>query len=233
MTLTQKVRDALKRQIEEGSYRSGDQLPSESALSEEFGFSRTVIRETLASLCSVGLVEPRRGVGVFVAPSQRKCPFDDTDLSRASSVLEMLEFRAAIEVHSAGLAALRRSPAQEEEILQAFDSCKSPALSDDMARNADFAFHLAIARAANNPRFSELLSRIGPGLVPSRGYADVRCAITPSLNTTAVRREHEAIVTSILNSDEDRARAEMRAHLLNSQNRYRTRLRNLRKEPSS
>ncbi|NIB59842.1 FadR/GntR family transcriptional regulator, partial [Agrobacterium tumefaciens] len=116
-TLVVKVSEELRSQIAKGRYKTGDRLPSEAQLTQEFGVSRTVVREAIASLRSDGLVEPRQGAGVFVlepAPVERR-PFHNVDLARVSSLIEMLELRTAVEGDAAGLAAIRRSPAQEEK----------------------------------------------------------------------------------------------------------------------
>lgn len=125
-----KVSEELRGQIAKGRYKTGERLPSEAQLTQEFGVSRTVVREAIASLRSDGLVEPRQGAGVFVlepAPVERR-PFHNVDLARVSSLIEMLELRTAVEGDAAGLAALRRSPAQEEKIIEAFDAFRASAV---------------------------------------------------------------------------------------------------------
>ena len=171
-----KVSDELRSQIVKGRYKTGDRLPSEAQLTQEFGVSRTVVREAIAALRSDGLVEPRQGAGVFVLepPAAERRPFDNVDLARVSSLIEMLELRTAVEGDAAGLAAVRRSPAQEEKIIEAFDAFRSSAAKGSPTAEADFAFHLAIANAANNPRFSEFLEVLGATLIPRRARAKNR-----------------------------------------------------------
>lgn len=227
-TLVVKVADALRSQISKGRYKPADRLPSEAQLTQEFGVSRTVVREAIAALRSDGLVEPRQGAGVFVlepAPPERR-PFDNVDLARVSSLIEMLELRTAVEGDAAGLAALRRSPGQEEKIIEAFDAFRISADEGKPTAEADFAFHLAIAQATNNPRFSEFLQVLGPTLIPRRAVADNgEETVLPSADINRLIAEHEAVLTAIQDGDEDAARAAMRKHLKNSQTRYRSMLR--------
>jgi len=97
-TLVAQVREAIRTQISKGSYKPGDRLPSEARLTQEFGVSRTVIREAVAALQSEKLVEPRQGAGVFVLepPSGEGLAFRNLDLARVSSLIEMLELRTAV-----------------------------------------------------------------------------------------------------------------------------------------
>lgn len=230
-TLVLQVSEALRAQITAGRFKPGDRLPSEAQLTQDFGVSRTVVREAIAALRSDGLVEPKQGAGVFVLSPALAEPagFSHVDPARVSSLIEMLELRTAVEGDAAALAALRRSPAQEERILEAFDLFRGQVEAGLPSAEADFALHLCIAEAANNPRFVEFLRLIGPSLIPRRAVSD-----GPEINSSPeyaqrLIAEHEVIVTSIQNGDEASARQAMRAHLHNSQTRYRHYLRHNRR----
>lgn len=227
-TLVAQVTDALRNQIVKGRYKVGDRLPSEAQLTQEFSVSRTVVREAIAALRSDRLVEAQQGVGVFVrevAPTEVR-PFQNVDLARVSSLIEMLELRTAVEGDAAGLAALRRSPAQEERIIEAFNAILAHAAEGKATAGADFDFHIAIAEASNNPRFAEFLRVLGPTLIPRRAVAETgEETALPAAELERITAEHEAILVAIQDGDEDGARAAMRRHLKNSQTRYRSILR--------
>lgn len=226
-TLVAQVTDALRSQIAKGRYNPGDRLPSEAQLTQEFGVSRTVVREAIAALRSDGLIEPRQGAGVFLleqAASARR-PFQ-VDLTRVSSLIETLELRTAVEGDAAALAALRRSPGQEGKLIEAFDAFRACAAAGKPTAEADFGFHVAIAEATNNPHFSEFLKALGPAVIPRRAIVDSgEEALLPADELSRLLDEHEAILLAIQNGDEDAARAAMRNHLKNSQIRYRSMLR--------
>lgn len=230
-TLVVQVREALRTQIASGIYKPGDRLPSEARLTQEFGVSRTVIREAIAALRSDRLVEPRQGAGVFVLEAQPVdgMGFRNVDLARVSSLIEMLELRTAVEGDAAGYAALRHSPAQEETIIEAFQDFRRLALAGEPTSDADFAFHTAISEAANNPRFSEFLRLIGKTLIPRRAVSDDGDPKLPNDYAARLIAEHEAILIAIQNSNETAAREAMRLHLRNSQTRYRQYLRDHRR----
>jgi GntR family transcriptional regulator len=59
--------ELLTREIEGGRWAVGDRLPSEPAICEQFGVSRTTVRQALAALESAGLIRREKGRGTFVA----------------------------------------------------------------------------------------------------------------------------------------------------------------------
>lgn len=228
-TLVAKLRDTLRGQITAGTYKVGDRLPSEALLTQEHDVSRTVVREAIAALRADGLVEPRQGSGVYVtAPEQDvAAPFKNIDTARLSSMIELLELRAAVEVEAAGLAAQRRSPLQEERIIQALHRCGLPGSDTHPTAEADFDFHLAIAEATNNPRFAEFIKMLGQNVIPRHAIVAGDNSAIPQDYQETIKQEHDTLVAAILNGDETAARDAMRRHLKGSQNRYRALLREL------
>lgn len=225
--LSARVGDALRRRLAEGELAPGARLPTESALTREYGVSRTVVREAIAALAADGLVEPRQGSGVFVT-AQPASAFGalGTEIGRKISIaINVLEVRMGIEIESAGLAAERRSGAQEAAIQEAFFEFDRLLGIDQATGKTDFAFHRAIATATGNPFYVEVLDALGERTIP--------CDVTSPWGTESVlsrsyqqglQREHLAILKAISASDAEGARAAMRAHLSNSQARYRARL---------
>lgn len=221
------IADDLRRGIESGSFAPGARLPSESDLTRRHSVSRTVVREAFAQLRSEGLVETRKGSGVYALdPAKaRQRPFQDLDTERLSGVIELFELRSAFEIRAAGLAAVRRSGAQIDRIMRANEELSHCFDIGTSTREADFAFHYAIAEASQNKRFPELLTLIRPGLVP-RVELEARNgpprAYVPNVDLVA---EHERIIDAILTGDAQAAEAAMRAHLDGSLERYRDLLR--------
>ena len=64
--LSEQLADALAASIRQGQWRAGEKIPTESALVERFGVSRTVVREALSRLRTLGLIVSRQGSGAFV-----------------------------------------------------------------------------------------------------------------------------------------------------------------------
>lgn len=217
------VSEHLRQAILSGSLRPGDKLPSEAGLTQQYDVSRTVVREAIASLRADGLVEARHGVGVFVRSNQMQTglPFHSIEPSRISSIIEMLELRAGIEVEAAGLAAVRRSPAQEEAIWERYDDINRLIANGQPTTAADFAFHLALADAANNPRFREFLEMLGRHMIPRTMLEDSGVEPAPAEYLKQLQAEHKQIADAISARDEDAARRAVRDHLKRGQDRYR------------
>ncbi|SNY90225.1 DNA-binding transcriptional regulator, FadR family [Cohaesibacter sp. ES.047] len=230
-TLVLRVSDAIRNDILQGSYAMGDKLPSEAQLTRAFGVSRTVIREAIAALRSDGLVEARQGAGVFVLDPinftfQRNRMNVDKD--RVFSSLEVLEARTPLEIEAAGLAALRRSPAQEEEIFEKHAALIGCANDGQHWSEADIALHIAIAKATNNPLFATFLEMQGNAAIPQTGQEKQLQDEDEVAYRNLLIKEHERIVMAISNRDETEAREAMRDHLKGSQERHRSLLRNER-----
>ncbi|QDL91536.1 FadR family transcriptional regulator [Paroceanicella profunda] len=225
--LTQKVTGILRDRIETGVLRPGDRLPTEQGLIAEFGVSRTVIREAISGLRADGLVEPRHGVGVFVLDRPAPPPGLEMlrgSLDRLSSIIEILELRTAAEIEAAGLAAERASPAQQARIRESCAEIDRAVLRGERAEAADFAFHLTIMEATNNPLFPEFLQFLGQRTIPRSQISST----VPEGYLERIQAEHMAIVDAIAAGDTDRARSTMRTHLRGALKRYEALLRSVR-----
>lgn len=220
--LAQAVIDALRDRIVTGDLTIGDQLPTEIQLELEFGVSRTVVREAIAELRAAGLVTPVQGKGIFVAeaPSGNPVHLTSGEIKSIPQTLELLEFRLAIEVESAAISAYRRSPQQEEAIRDANQHMIANIHAGAPTVEADFAFHMAIARATNNQYYIDSLTRFGARSIPRSQFPTLPDASDVDY-LNGVIAEHTRIIDAIADQDPDGARAAMREHLLNSQKRYR------------
>ena len=228
-SLVETVAEKLRSEIIEGPLAPGDKLASEAELTKQHGVSRTVVREAIASLRADGLVEPRQGSGVFVLSTRpASSPYlRPVEKERISKIVEMLELRVAVEIEAAALAAARRSPAQEHAIWEALQEIDHCIAAGRTTSPADFAFHIAIADATNNPRFREFLEVIGENVIPrtslaaALGGGDGTRERTTSDYLRRIQSEHRAIADAISARDAETARDAMRTHLQSSAERYR------------
>ena len=225
-SLSAQVADALRAQIEAGYYAPGDKLPTEPALIDKFGFSRTVIREAIAALRADGLVESRQGSGVFVLAVRQMeadLPLFTSETDKISDIIEELELRIGIEVEAAGLAAVRSSPAQEAEIQAQVDRFARLVAEGSPTDDADFQFHMAVATATNNNRFRTFLEHVGRRMIPRVKFRTVMGGVDPlPSRDQPILQEHRDIAEAILARDPDRAREAMRLHLVTGIKRYRS-----------
>lgn len=185
------------------------------------------MREAFAQLRSDGLIETRKGSGAYALDpaSVTQQPFSDLDTEKLSSVIELFELRSAFEIRSAALAATRRSGAQIDAIVRANEEVARCFDDGTSTREADFAFHYAIAEASQNRRFPEFLTLIRPGLAPRVELEARRGPPRAYVPNPDLVREHDRIIDAIIMSDPDRAEAAMKDHLKGGLDRYRDLLR--------
>ncbi len=223
-SLTAELVERLTSEIREGRLAEGEKLPTEAAIMEAFGVSRTVVREAISRLQAAGLVETRHGVGTFVlaqsdTPTFRISP---DQLGTLRDVIALLELRISVETEAAALAAVRRSEdnlLQMEQALKAFNDAIE---SGRDAVAADVDFHQEIARSTQNPHFAELMKSLGAGVIP-RSRLENPIPVEPErlAYLRRINQEHESIFRAIAAQDVDAARAAMRTHLSNSRERHR------------
>ncbi|KXG87503.1 FadR/GntR family transcriptional regulator [Agrobacterium bohemicum] len=227
-SLVTKVSVSLRQAIASGQYGPGDRLPSEIQMTETHGVSRTVVREAVTALRCDGLVEVRQGAGIFVLKTAKDGSAGKIDKARLSSDLEVLEIRTPLEIEAAGLAALRRSPSQEEAIFECHAKVLDCLENNQSIREADLALHFAIAAATNNPLFTQFLELHGPAAIPQSRFVSKQQEVDQTAYRRLIHREHETIIVAISDRDEQAAKLAMQEHLRGSQLRYRDMMRDLR-----
>jgi len=222
--LTAEVVRRIALEIRGGRLAPGARLPTEQELMRAMGVSRTVVREAVAALRAEGLVTTRQGSGAFVAPDTSRVPFriDPDGLSSIADVLEVMELRLAVEVEAAALAAKRVTTESLAPITRALRSIDTAINKGESAIGEDFAFHRAVAAAAGNPRFAELLEFLGGHLIPRQS---IRVALTTEDEHKrylhGIQKEHRRIHEAIGARHPAEARSAMRMHLSRSLARYR------------
>jgi GntR family transcriptional repressor for pyruvate dehydrogenase complex len=218
------VVDALAGRIRGGSLAPGEKLPTEAAIMEEFGVSRTVVREAISRLQAASLVDTRHGVGTFVVGMGDASTFriSPDRLGTLQDVIAVLELRIGVETESAALAAMRRTPANLEALRNALKAFMSALEEGRDAVGPDFQFHLEVARATQNHHFVDLMATLGGTMIP-RARLEPPGPLTPERQAYLrwVNAEHESIVDAISRQDPEAARAAMRTHLANSRERRR------------
>jgi DNA-binding FadR family transcriptional regulator len=217
--LTQQMVAQLSARIRRGRLKPGDKLPTESELVAEFGVSRTVVREAMSRLQAAGLVETHHGIGTFVLQSSSPNAFriDPAELATVKDVLGVMELRIGLESETAALAAARRTPEQLAAMRRALQDMNANIEQSGDTVSPDFRFHMQVAIAAGNRHYSDLMTSLGPTIIPRTRLNTARFAQQshPSY-LKGVNREHEAIYEAIAKGDPEAARAAMRNHLANS-----------------
>ena len=222
-SLTELVIQALNDKMDRGEYAPGAKLPTEPELCSEFGVSRTVVREAVASLKLGRRLIARHGVGVFVAedkgPSSGPSYLDTATLNNSMHVLEL---RTGVETECAAYAAQRRSDAHLRALKETYARMEIVAVDDDAeCARADFEFHLAVATCSENPHFASILRTLGQEIIIDLRLKHAKA--NPKERKTYIKRiqrEHGDILDAIERKDEAAARKAMRRHLNESLDRY-------------
>ena len=156
--LSDDIVEQLEGMILEGTLKSGERLPAERALAEQFGVSRPSLREAIQKLAAKGLLVSRQGGGNYVVETLGST-FSDPLLhlleSNPEAQRDLLEFRQTLEASCAYYAALRATEVDRERLTAAFDALQDCYARDDEVSRieegaADARFHLAIAEASHN-----------------------------------------------------------------------------------
>jgi len=221
--LSDQVAEQLANEIKQGRLLPGDKLPTEARLVEQFEVSRTVVREAVSRLKSLGLVDSRQGSGVFVNPQLPFAPlnFEARHAASQEAVIQMVEVRRALEAEVAALAAQRRNADDLRRIEQAVHDLESAVQAGGDGVAQDVNFHRAIANAAGNPFLLQTLAYLGQFL---HGATQVTRANEARRGDFAaqVQAEHSAIVQAVQAGDAQAARQAASAHMDNAITRIRS-----------
>lgn len=219
-TLAARVADKLLHKIRQDGLAPGTRLPSEQAMAQHFGCSRTVLREALALLKADGIVSSRKGSGAYVCATERAPAHDALTEQSVQSLLNLIEVRRGLEAETAALAAQRRTPGQLADIEHALRRIGEAVAGGSSGVEEDVRFHLSIAEATGNPywvKFLEMFAEPARSAVKVTRANEARRADFSS----QVRQEHEKIVAAIAAGDAAAARAAASEHMEHAATRVR------------
>jgi GntR family transcriptional repressor for pyruvate dehydrogenase complex len=210
--LYEQIVEQVEQAILKGELKPGNQLPAERELAEQFGVSRTAVREAVKALREKGLVEAFSGRGTFVTNGTSQAMRQSLDLitriGGPDGSAQLAEVRAILEPEIAALAAGRI----EEQLLSALREAVAVmdrSLEDpDAYIEADLDFHLALAEGAANPVILSLIDSI-VGLLREQRLRIFKVDGGPQRG----QYHHKRILEAIEQRDAEGARSAMRAHL--------------------
>jgi GntR family transcriptional repressor for pyruvate dehydrogenase complex len=216
--LADRVYHMLYSRISNGDYPANQKLPSEKTLAEEFGVSRPVLRVALERLREQGLIHSRQGAGSYVR-EVRTVPLGFARVETIADIQRCYEFRICIETSAARLAAGRRNREALEEIGTALSLMDAATDSLTHREDADFAFHLAVAKAANNQYFEASMRALREHIYVGMKLHGQSLMSDGAKGLKAVFGEHSAIFAAIRDGEADTAERLMRDHLTHSRDR--------------
>jgi DNA-binding FadR family transcriptional regulator len=212
----EQVYDHLREMILSGALPRGQRLPTEVALTRQFGVSRGTVREALRALAAENLIRtvrgPQGGSFVTLPTVDHLSEFLQRNLELLSfsedvSLEQFLEARELLEVFAARTAAERITPVQLDALRSTVEGDDADATAHERyLRNREF--HQVLAATTGNPLlilasqpiFSVLSTHLG------------RSALDDDF-PGRVCDEHGDILEAIAAGDADRAEQLMRDHL--------------------
>ncbi|SQI40161.1 Pyruvate dehydrogenase complex repressor [Leminorella richardii] len=212
----------LRSLIVERGYSAGTRLPPEREIAEILNVSRTVIREALIMLEIEGILEVRRGAGIFVM----KMPYDEPVKSNVIETMEdndagpfeILQARQLLESNIAEFAALQ---ATREDIIKMRRALlmQEEDLESGNHETGDMEFHIAVAEATHNTMLVELFKQSWQWRVNNPMWIQLHA----HLKDTQYRKEwlvdHKVILAALIKKDAKAAKMAMWQHLENVKNR--------------
>lgn len=186
--------------IDTGRLNPGDVI-EEAPLAQEFGVSRTPVREALLHLEAIGLIRrlPRKGAVVF-RPTLEE-------------FLAILEVHAKLESQAAGLAARRLSVSGAKDLEAAVRACEDHArlrgdADPDGYYQLNLRFHECVAIAAGNPFLTEMIKTNARKLL---AYYRARYRNAGAISASA--SEHRAMAMMIVARDAAASEFAMQRHV--------------------
>jgi GntR family transcriptional repressor for pyruvate dehydrogenase complex len=209
--LFRQVAQQIEARIINGSLKPGDMLPPERVMTEQFGVSRTVIREAIKALELHGLLKVQHGRGVMVVKLSADSVTDPMVRYvkiQQSPIWALHELRSILEVEIARLAAERCNEEDVERLEEIVRQMSAKVDSPAEYVELDLEFHLTIARAAHNQLFLLVLE---PFMSQMREARRLGATVPHAARQTF--EHHRQIVEAIKNGDGSEARRVMQMHL--------------------
>ncbi len=194
-----------------GAIEPGTRLPTERQLVTALGVGRSAVREALAALEILGVVDVRPGSGTYLRGTASELLPQTLSwglLIGERNTVELLEIRTGLEVYMARLAAERGDPDAIRPAEKFLNRMRISLTDLEIYSQADLDFHRVLERAAGNAVLSDLLHVVRSLL---QVYADRILSETEV--ASAALGEHQAVFDAVMSGDGDAAATAMAKHM--------------------
>lgn len=205
-----RLRAAIEAMIRASDPQRATRLPTERALSRNFGMGRARVRRVLGEFERKGRITRNVGRGTFVAAPAETAALPDHEIETVSPD-ELMEVRLMIEPQIAHLLVRRASQA---DLAALRNLVEEGARAGSMARfeEIDHRFHLALTAAAKNAYLTGIIERM-QAVRRSDAWASLRRRGLTQERRRLYQRHHEAILAALEARDAEAAEAALRQHL--------------------
>jgi len=200
-----------------GSIAPGTRLPPERQLAATLEVGRSAVREALAALEILGIVDVRPGSGTYLRGTASALLPQTLRwglLIGERNTVELLELRSGLEIYVARLAATRGAEVELAEVGACLDRMTDSLGDLTTFARADFDFHRALGRAAGNGILVEQLDVVRSLL---QVYADR--AVHDAAEAQIAIDEHAALYRALNRRDPDAAASAMAVHMATASSR--------------
>ncbi|MDO5603593.1 MAG: FadR/GntR family transcriptional regulator [Paracoccus sp. (in: a-proteobacteria)] len=204
------VQESLKQYIEDNQLKAGNALPPETFLAQQLGVGRNSMREAIKALESLGILETRRGIGVFVKEFSFKPLLDNLAYGLQDSLRDVEELREIRRVLETGLIGKTIAMIDEADIaeLRALTArMKQRAERQESFAEEDQQFHQMLFRCQNNHMLSALIDIFWTAFNKASDFSNLN-----SLNPLDTWRDHHEIVEAVARKDVAQARQRLDDH---------------------
>lgn len=207
------VLEKLGTEIASGELPAGHVLTLDG-IQERFGVSRTVARETMRILESMGLVESRRRVGITVRPFESWNVFDPRVIwwrlagpGRGAQLRTLTELRIAVEPLAAGAAARSATTAQRARVVELAGTLRRLGEAAELTEfmELDVEYHALLLQASGNEMFGALADVVAAVL---RGRTQL--GLMPHQPVPQALDLHEAVAHAVAGGHSAEAERAMR-----------------------
>jgi DNA-binding FadR family transcriptional regulator len=215
----EEVVEAITNQVVGGAVPPETPLPSEAEMAEGFGVSRTVIREAMKQLETMGLVEKHAGKRTWTAPASSWNLLNPLILNaRArhdrdfSFIDDVIDVRVVLEGQMAGQAASRATEDEVAELGRVWKALEANLSQVDAYVELDTLFHLSIMRASRNQFAMTVVNAIHSHARVRERFSELPADLLEQLLDLS-QEGHTAIFERLAERDAGPAEAAMRAHI--------------------
>lgn len=216
------IYNQILSEIQSGSLKIGDKLPSERELCEQFGVSRAPIRQALSALELNGFIYSRQGEGVYVKNNQNSFNHSQSvNFFHSISPEDIVEVRMNIEPIIVKYAAQRATVEDIEDLRSTIIKMEEETKAGVYVPETDEKLHNGIAKASHNDLFINIMSDISNAMKQQKMWKFIRDRTVTRPDYREVNfKEHQQLIKAIENHDEKEAVEIMTNHMQSLYDRY-------------